>query len=178
MTCTLTVDYATSALSRGKRGTLGVLRCPDGSLEFMGLGTRAPIIKLWASFQGSFWDETTFSHQLICRKGKGARIAWGVLTKENWDQIWTSSDLDRDLYCIAVIDSTKKDVDDIEIPLCLKIRFSKEIAAVAVVRDAEVCKLWVGEGNELRDRFSMSSGIHTPEKSEVNTECENRFGMC
>ena len=180
MTYALTSDYAISSLSRGKRGTIGILCNPDGTLEFVGFGAKAPVSNLWLASQGSFWDEGTFHHQLICRKGKGDRVAWGVLTYENWDMLSASTDSECDLNCIVVVDSTKEDVDGNKIPLCLKCRFNKTIAAVAAAWDAEICKLWIGEGQELKTRFSHPSAPEIPTKNEayeVGSEWKNRYGM-
>ena len=180
MNFTLTADYAISALSRGKRGTIGILCNPDGALEFVGFGSSAPVTKLWLVCRGSFWDECTFRHQLICRKGKGERIAWGVLTHENWNMLSASTDSECDLNCIAVVDSTKDDVDGNKIPLCLKIRFNKATAAVAAAWDAEICKLWIGEGQELRNCFSRPSDpliSTTSEMREESFEWKDRYGM-
>ena len=180
MNFTLTADYAISALSRGKRGTIGILCNPDGALEFVGFGSSAPVTKLWLVCRGSFWDESTFRHQLICRKGKGERIAWGVLTHENWNMLSASTDPECDLNCIAIVNSTKDDVDGNKIPLCLKIRFNKATAAVAAAWDAEICKLWIGEGQEMSARFVPSCDAQISVKTETcegSLEWNDHYGL-
>ena len=153
------VNYATDAFLRGKQGTCAVFRHQNGVLYFSGFGLDyRRVLKLWLKVGDQYYDEQTFDYFAIMRKSNVAknRSAWFVMTQVDGKELANSENKNQEIRCIVVIDLLKKDVEDCadatiaRVPFCLRAEFKSDCAAVAFIRDSEVCSMWLSEGDAIR----------------------------
>lgn len=154
----LTVSYAVSEFGKGKAGTCALVKCDDGSVYFAGLGImQRRVLKLWMKVGDQCYDEQTFNSYIIMRKSHIAkeRPAWLVIADKNYQELYNSENSKQPICCIAIIDLSKKDIENCadsnlaKTPFCLRAEFNPNCAEVVLVQDPGIFRMWITEGNAM-----------------------------
>lgn len=165
----LTVNYAVSEYEKGKVGTCALVKSDDGSVYFAGLGiTPRRVLKLWLKVGDQHYDEQTFNDCIIMRKSNIAkgRPAWFVIADENYQELYNSENSKQPIRCIAIIDLSKKDIENCadsnlaKTPFCLRAEFNPNCAEVVLVQDPGIFRMWIAEG------IAMYAEAHCDVKTE------------
>lgn len=159
------VDRAIHELTRGKSNVYGIMLRPNGELYVFGKMLHHKIVKLYLRCDIHFYDEQTFRNQLVLYDKKGDRPGGYILLDRDENCIYnTFDDGQRELCMIAFMEPNslhpfggERVQKDNSIPICMKVVLSNFGCAVAVVQNLGISRLWMLEGEKIKQSLSADS---------------------
>lgn len=164
----ITLNEAVSVFSRGKKGTIGIIRQEDGTIVCQGLGCNSRVADLVLTVNGKCFDRETFAHRVIARKKRDMKPEWAVVFSEDETYCATSSDSVFDFCCIAFVEPSRFQKQTApcgaeNLPVVVKMRFKGDKGAIVVLHGEEFLNLALIEANEIFEKGNAVS-ISTVEK--------------
>ena len=175
MNSEITLNEAVSVFSRGKKGTIGIIRQEDGTIVCQGLGCNSRVADLVVTVNGKCFDRETFAHRIIARKKRDMKPEWAVVFSEDETYCATSGDEVFDFCCIAFVQPSpfQRQIAPCgaeKLPVIVKMRFRGDYGAIVVLHGQEFLDLAILEAREIMEKEKLVS-ISTVDKG--GETCDN-----
>lgn len=154
---------------------MGIMPNDNQKLVLCGGVYRNLVRHLYVLQDGKFQDETTFKDYLLFRRSKNGDVPWFIRLTPSGKCVSTS--LDGRHYqklCVIVILNPNR-IDSIynigcnKTPLCLKMSYSCQGSAIALLQDNQLCKFWMLEGQQMR------AEAHSDVRTRTTNETKERY---
>lgn len=161
--------YAIEKLYAPNSQVLGIIPTNDQGLVLYDSGRKYLVQHLYVLQDDEFQDETTFTDYLIFRRSKKGSARWVARFTLAKECVCTTLDgyYYQDLHVIAIIASNREGGEPAgNVPLCLKLTFSRYGKAITLLQDSGFYELCMLEGKQMRSEAHPDIRVSTPKKGK------------